>query len=65
MWRDVMQSSKYSNMAPTPGEDGVAKEHAAAVTRNYISQPRLSELFYTPSGMKLPNYIACSVITRP
>lgn len=45
MWRDVMQSSKYSNMAPTPGEDGVAKEHAAAVTRNYISQPRLSELF--------------------
>lgn len=33
-------------MAPTTGENGVAKEHAAAVTRNYISQPRLSKLLW-------------------
>ena len=32
-------------MAPLPGEEGAAKEHAAAVTRDYISQPRISELF--------------------
>ena len=38
----------YSKMAPTPGVNGVAKEHAAAVTRNYISQPRLSELLSMP-----------------
>jgi len=31
-------------MAPTPGENGATKEHAAAVTRDYISQPRLSQL---------------------
>lgn len=42
---DLTQYSgiRYSKMAPTPGVNGVAKEHAAAVTRNYISQPRLSE----------------------
>lgn len=34
-------------MAPLPGEEGAAKEHAAAVTRDYISQPRISELFNT------------------
>ena len=34
-------------MAPLPGEEGAAKEHAAAVTRDYISQPRISELFKT------------------
>lgn len=45
---DLTQYSciRYSKMAPTPGVNGVAKEHAAAVTRNYISQPRLSELFF-------------------
>lgn len=40
-------------MAPTPGDDAVAKEHAAAVTRNYISQPRLSELFITLLGIEV------------
>ncbi|XP_027055848.1 V-type proton ATPase subunit B-like [Pocillopora damicornis] len=39
-------------MAPTTGENGVAKEHAAAVTRNYISQPRLT--YKTVSGVNGP-----------
>ncbi|XP_015769919.1 PREDICTED: V-type proton ATPase subunit B-like [Acropora digitifera] len=39
-------------MAPTPGVNGVAKEHAAAVTRNYISQPRLT--YRTVSGVNGP-----------
>ncbi|XP_068710229.1 V-type proton ATPase subunit B [Montipora foliosa] len=42
----------YSKMAPTPGVNGVAKEHAAAVTRNYISQPRLT--YKTVSGVNGP-----------
>jgi len=48
-----MLSGDYSKMALTPGVNGVAKEHAAAVTRDYISQPRLSELFKILLGIRL------------
>lgn len=50
MWCDIVA---YSKMAPTPVDDAVAKEHAAAATRNYISQPRLSELFITLLGIEI------------
>lgn len=45
MWRDAIRLVN-SKMAPTPGEEGASKEHAAAITRDYISQPRLSQLLY-------------------
>ena len=45
-------------MAPLPGEEGAAKQHAAAVTRDYISQPRLSELFNTHLAIKWSYWIA-------
>ena len=50
-------------MAPLPGEEGAAKEHAAAVTRDYISQPRISELLNTVIRVEFCCLIAyCFVI---
>ena len=50
-------------MAPLPGEEGAAKEHAAAVTRDYISQPRISELFKTVIRTEFCCLIAYCLVT--